>query len=87
MAFKADTAAILPSTEYHTNIPDNNSHFIAQHKPAHTVSPLAKSLLALNVPAPARLPLSIVMTPLVMSRTAWVALPQKKPTASLAVFH
>jgi len=87
VAFKADTAAILPSTEYHTNIPDNNSHFIAQHKTAHTVSPLAKSLLALNVPAPARLPLSIVMTPLVMSRTAWVALPQKKPTASLAVFH
>ena len=68
VAFRTDTVAILPGIGHQTSTPDTASHPIEiQHKLPHITSPLAKSLLALKVPTPARRPLSTVKAPLVES--------------------
>ena len=65
---RADTVTILPGIGHQTSTPDIALHPIeTQHKLPQIKSPLAKSLLALKVPTPARRPLSIVKAPLVES--------------------
>ena len=59
---------ILPGIGNQTNTPDAVSQPMeTQHNAPHILSPLAKYLLALNIPAPERRPLSTVKAPLVVS--------------------
>ena len=77
-AFRDEIVTIFPGNRHHTKTPDTNSHPMdTQHKLRQIVSPLAKSLLALNVPAALRRPISTIRAPLVESCTPLVGFPKK----------
>jgi hypothetical protein len=84
VAFRTETVAILPGMGHQTSTAETASHPIAtQHKLPQTASPRAKSLLALNVPTPARRPESTVTAPLLVSWSVLVILPKKYAAASV----